>query len=176
MIRLLSSSSDGSEFQKHRKDMTNAEREITQILRSLQATATLCANTFTTTRLSVEYRVAFSNGEALPWRLFEIHFRLPRSDKRNAVRRMHCFRTPEGLRRSIQERAKWKACDQELVANYLVKVRRSVDGVIAGEPDRQGPASPRPSIDLDELTPVRRKLRAQICVTRPDRVVDLLHG
>ena len=64
------------------KDMTNAEREIAQILRSLQATATLCANTFTTSRVSVDYRVAFSTGVALPWRMLEIHFRLPCSDKR----------------------------------------------------------------------------------------------
>jgi len=156
--------------------MTNAEREIAQILRSLQATATLCANTFTTSRVSVDYRVAFSTGVALPWRMLEIHFRLPCSDKRYALRRMHCFRTPEGLRRSIQEHAKWKACDQELVASYLVKVRDSSNGVTEGELTGQGAAAPHPRIDLDELTPARRKLRAQICVTRPDRVVDLLHG
>ena len=157
-------------------DMTNAETEIAQILRGLQATATLCANTFTTTRLSVEYRVAFSTGTPLPWRLLEIHARRSRNDKRFVLRRMHCFRAPEGLRRSIQERAKWKACDQQLVASYLVKIRRSSEGIIESELNQQGAASPHPSIDLDELTPARRKLRSQICVTRPERVVDLLHG
>ena len=150
--------------------MTNSEREIAQALRSLQAMATLCANTFTTPQLKVEYRVAYSTGAALPWRLVEVHFRKPRDDNRYCLRRMHCFRTSDGLRRSIQERAKWKACDQQLVASYLVKVRASSDGHLHGQPE------PRPSVDLSELRPARLELRAQICVTRPERVVDLLNS
>jgi len=156
--------------------MTNSEREIGQILRSLQSAATLCANTFTTARVKVEYQVAFSIGAALPWRLLELHSRRPRKDKSYVLRRMHCFRTPEGLRRSVQERAKWKACDQALVASYLVKVRASTDGFAQGEPSQQGACAPRASIDLGELRPARLELRAQICVTRPERVVDLLNG
>jgi hypothetical protein len=155
-------------------DMTNSEREIAQALRSLQAMATLCANTFTTPQLKVEYRVAYTTGAALPWRLVEVHFRKPGDDNRYALRRMHCFRTSDGLRRSIQERAKWKACDQQLVASYLVKVRASSDGHLQGHPDSQG--EPRSSVDLSELRPARLELRAQICVTRPDRVVDLLNS
>jgi hypothetical protein len=157
------------------KDMTNPGREIVQILRSLQAAATLCANTFSTSQLKVEYRVAFSAGAALPWRLLEIHSRRPADDKRYALRRMHCFRTPECLRRSINERAKWKACDQELVANYLVKAHGSPDG-LGGEPNRHRASCAHPSVDLRELMPARLELRAQICVTRPERVVDLLNG
>jgi hypothetical protein len=156
--------------------MTTPERQITQVLQGLQAAATLCANTFSTSQLEVEYRVAFSTGAALPWRLLEIHFRRPRKDKRYVLRRMHCFRTPECLSRSIQERAKWKACDQELVASFLVKVRGSSDKLTESEPNRQRAGSPRSRVDLSELTPVRLELRAQMCVTRPERVVDLLHG
>ena len=51
------------------EDMTDTGSEIVQILRTLQDAATLCANTFTTSRLKVEYRVAFSAGAPLPWRL-----------------------------------------------------------------------------------------------------------
>ncbi len=156
--------------------MTHSEREIAQLLRSLQAMATLCASTFTTRQVKVEYRVAFSTGAALPWRLLEVHSRRPHNDKRYALRRMHCFRTPDSLRRAIQERAKWKACDQELVASYLVKVRSSSDGSFESEPTGQRAASVHPSVDLRELTPARLELRAQICVTRPERVIDLLHG
>jgi hypothetical protein len=156
------------------KDMTDSAPEIAQALRSLQAMATLCANTFTTQQLKVEYRVAYSTGAALPWRLLEVHYRKPRNDDRYTLRRMHCFRTSDGLRRSIQERAKWKACDQQLVASYLVKVRASSDGHLRGAPDPQGEA--RPSVDLSELRPARLELRAQICVTRPERVVDLLNS
>lgn len=156
--------------------MTRSESEISQQLRSLQATATVCANSFTTPRLKVEYRIAFSAGAALPWRLLEIHSRKPRKDKHYTLRRMHCFRTPDGLRSSIQERTKWKACDQELVASYLVKVGCSSDGLMEGEPNRQMAGSARASLDLNELRPARLALRAQMCVTRPDRVVDLLNG
>ncbi len=139
--------------------MTNSEREVTQVLRSLQAAATLCANTFTTAKLSVEYRVAYSAGAVFPWRLLEVHSDRHRNEKRYALRRMHCFRTPDCLRKSIQERAQWKACDQELVASYLVKVQGA----------SQGPT-------MRELMPARLELRAQICVTRPERVIDLLRG
>ena len=50
--------------------MTDSAPEIAQALRSLQAMANLCANTFTTQQLKVEYRVAYSTGAALPWRRF----------------------------------------------------------------------------------------------------------
>lgn len=156
--------------------MTNSGKQITQIVHRLQAAAALCANTFTTPQLKVEYRVAFCAGATLPWRLLEIHTRRGRNDKDYALRRMHCFRTPECLMRSIQERAKWKACDQELVASYLVKVRASSDGYLQGQSDRQVASVPRTGVDLSELRPARLELRAQICVTRPERVVDLLNG
>ena len=151
--------------------MTHPAREIAQALQGLHATATVCANSFTTPQLKVEYQVAFSVGAAFPWRLFEVHSCIPGNDKRYALRRMHCFRTSDGLERSIQERAKWKACDQELIASYLVKFRTSSERLIEGEP-----GSSRPNVDLSELRPARLKLRSQICITRPDLVVDLLNG
>jgi hypothetical protein len=159
-----------------RVDMTRSETEISRVLQSLQDTATVCANTFTTAILKVEYRIAFSLGAALPWRLLELHYPRPRNDKPYTLRRMHCFRTPDGLRRSIQERTKWRACDQELVASYLVKVGSSSDAPIEGEPNRQASGSVRRSLDLSELRPARLALRAQMCTTRPERVVDLMHG
>jgi hypothetical protein len=151
--------------------MTHPAREIAQALQGLHATATLCANSFTTPQLKVEYQVAFSVGASLPWRLFEVHSPVPGKDKRCELRRMHCFRTSDDLERSIQERAKWKACDQQLVASYLVKFRRLSERLIEGEPS----PSSRPNVDLSELRPARLKLRAQICITRPDLVVDLLN-
>jgi hypothetical protein len=154
--------------------MTHPAKEIAQALQGLHATATLCASSFTTPQLKVEYRVAFYVGATLPWRLFEVHSHIPGNEKRYARRRMHCFSTSDGLERSIQERAKWKACDQELVASYLVKFRRLTERLIEGEPNRQGAGSARPNIDLSALRPARLKLRSQICVTRPDLVVDLL--
>lgn len=156
--------------------MTHSATEIAQILQNLQATATVCANTFTTSKLTVEYRIAFSAGAALPWRLLELHSRRPCKDKHYTLRRMHCFRTPDGLRRSVQERVKWKVCDQALVTSYLVKVGCSSDGHIKGEPDGQTERSAHASVDLGELRPARLALRARMCVTRPERVVDLLNG
>jgi len=158
------------------KDMTDASSEIVEVLRTLQAAATLCANTFTTPQLKVDYRVAFSAGAPLPWRLLEIHFRLPRSGNRYALRRMHCFGTPERLQRSIHERAKWRACDQELVASYLVRAQGTADELSQSEPDSRRSAHVHPSLDLRELRPARLELRAQICTTRPEMVVDLLNG
>lgn len=158
--------------------MTDTGSEIVQVLRTLQAAATLCANTFTTSQLKVDYRVAYSAGAPLPWRLLEIHFRLPLNDtNRYALRRMHCFGTPDRLRRSIHERAKWRACDQELVASYLLKVQGSAGGELAhSESHSRGSGSARSSLDLRELRPARLELRAQICTTRPEMVVDLLNG
>jgi hypothetical protein len=155
------------------QSMTDTKSEITQALTGLQAAATLCANTFTTSQLKVEYRVAFSAGAPLPWRLLEVHFPLPRKDKRYALRRMHCFRTAERLSRSLHERVKWRACDQELVASYLVKVQGSSNELTAGLPNAR---SRRQSDDLRELRPARLALRAQICITRPELVLDLLNG
>lgn len=158
--------------------MTDTGSEIVQVLRTLQAAATLCANTFSTSHLKVDYRVAFSAGAPLPWRLLEIHFRLPLNDgNRYALRRMHCFGTPERLRRSIHERAKWRACDQELVASFLGKVQSLSGGEFAGsEPGSRRAGGAQPSLDLRELRPARLELRAQICTTRPEMVVDLLNG
>lgn len=158
------------------KDMTDTKSEIGEVLRTLQAAATLCANTFTTSHLKVEYRVAFSAGAPLPWRLLEIHFRLPRNDKRYALRRMHCFGTPERLRQSIHERARWRACDQELVASYLVKAQGTSGEATDSEPNPRRSGAARPSLELRELRPARLELRAQICTTRPEMVVDLLNG
>ena len=156
--------------------MTDTKNEIVQFLQTLQAAATLCANTFSTSHLKVEYRVAFSAGAPLPWRLLEIHYRLPRDDKRYVLRRMHCFGTPERLRSSIHERAKWRACDQELVASYLVRVQGAAAELADSEPNSRGSGAAQPSLDLRELRPARLELRAQICTTRPEMVVDLLSG
>ena len=156
--------------------MTDTRGEIVELLRTLQAAATLCADTFSTPQLKVEYRVALSAGAPLPWRLLEIHFRLPRKDQRYALRRMHCFGTPERLRRSIHERAKWRACDQELVASYLVKVQGTASESTDGGISRRRSGSAHASLDLRELRPARLELRAQICTTRPEMVVDLLNG
>lgn len=156
--------------------MPDTKSEIVQALRTLQAAATLCANTFTTSHLKVEYRVALSAGAPLPWRLLEIHFRLPQNDKRYTLRRMHCFGTPERLERSIHERAKWRACDQELVASYLVRVQGTSGELTHSEPNSRRSGSARPGLDLRDLRPARLELRAQICTTRPEMVVDLLNG
>jgi hypothetical protein len=156
--------------------MADTKSEIVQVLRSLQAAATVCANTFTTSQLKVEYRVALSAGAPLPWRLLEIHFRLPRNDKRYVRRRMHCFGTPERLQRSLHERAKWRACDQELVASYLVRVQGTPGEITGRESNSRRSGSAQPSLDLRELRPARLELRAQICTTRPEMVVDLLNG
>ena len=154
--------------------MTDTGSEIVQILRTLQDAATLCADTFTTSRLKVEYRVAFSAGAPFPWRLLEIHFRLPREDNRYALRRMHCFRSAERLHRSISERAKWRACDQELVANYLVKAQGTASELAQSRPQSRRSGSGHPGFNLTELRPARLELRAQICTTRPEMVFDLL--
>ena len=156
--------------------MNDMGTEIVQVLRTMQTAATLCANTFSTPHLKVEYRVAFSAGTPLPWRMLEVHYRLPRNDNRYSLRRMHCFRTPERLQRSIHERAKWRACDQELVANYLVKVQGITGELTHSEPNSGRPGPAQPSPDLRELRPARLELRAQICTTRPEMVVDLLNG
>lgn len=157
-------------------DMTETRSEIVQVLRTLQAAATLCANTFTTSHLKVDYRVAFSAGAPLPWRLLEIHFRLPRNGNRYTLRRMHCFGTSERLQRSIHERAKWRACDQELVASYLVRAQSPASEITHHEPNGRRSGSAHPSLDLSDLRPARLELRAQICTTRPEMVVDLLNG
>lgn len=156
--------------------MTDSENEIVQFLRNLQAAATLCADTFTTSHLKVEYRVAFSAGAPLPWRLLEIHFRLPRDEKRYVLRRMHCFGTPERLQRSIHERAKWRACDQELVASYLVRAQDTSRELADSGPNSRRSGPRQPGLDLRELRPARLELRAQICTTSPEMVVALLNG
>lgn len=157
-------------------EMTHFQNELAQVLKGLQAAANHCARAFTTPKVKVDYRVAFSAGAPLPWRLLEIHRTVKQSDERGALRRMHCFSTPERLDRSIQERVTWKARDQELVASYLVQVRASPDGPASGEKHTATGDSSRRSVDLRGLTPARLELRAQMCVTKPGRVVDLLHG
>ena len=137
-----------------------------QILKRLQVTANRCASSFSSSQLKVEYRVAFSAGAALPWRLIEIHRALKQpAAPRLLLRRMHYFRSCESLDHSIQERTTWKARDQALVKSYLVRVRTP------GNENVQGAQSM--SADLQALTATRQALRARMCATRPDRAVDL---
>jgi hypothetical protein len=91
-------------------------------------------------------------------------------------RLMHCFRSAESLERSVQERTVWKTRDQALVASHLVRVRTSIDKIASGEPEPQHtPPSQALNADLMVLTATRKALRAQLCLTRPDRVIDLLN-
>jgi hypothetical protein len=156
--------------------MSTEHGQLVGTLKRLQATANWCARKFTTGHLKVEYRVAFSTGAALPWRLVEMHRDVQHADEPRVLRRMHCFRSAESLERSVQERTVWKTRDQALVASHLVRVRTSIDKMPSAEPEAQGT---RPSqaltADLMVLTATRKALRAQLCLTRPDRVIDLLN-
>jgi hypothetical protein len=153
---------------------SNSQTQLARILKSLQVAANRCARTFTTGQLKVEYRVAFSAGAPLPWRLMEIHRAVKGTGEHRVLRRMHCFRSAESLQRSLRERTTWKARDQALVAAHLVRVRASVEKTPSGEPGEQdSQPSEDLNVDLEALTATRQALRAQMCLTRPDRVVDL---
>jgi hypothetical protein len=145
--------------------MSKIQEQLAQTLSSLQATASLCARVFTTRQLKVEFQVAFSNGAPLPWRLLEIHRSAAVAGGPRLLRRMHCFPTAEPLELSIKERITWKARDRALVSSHLVRVRASL--VKPTEPPYGANA------DLLALTATREALRAQMCLTKPGRVVDL---
>ena len=153
--------------------MTKSEREIAQALRSLQAMATLCANTFTTPQLKVEYRVAYS---ALVRRSLapggESTFPQPRDDNRYSPAPDALLRTSDLAQRRSGPGARQVESPRSAAPSPAtwVKVRASSDGYLHGQPE------PRPGVDLSELRPARLELRAQICVTRPERVVDLLNS
>jgi hypothetical protein len=132
--------------------MSNSRAQLVQTLQRLQFTANRCASSFSNSRLKVEYRVAFSAGAALPWRLIEIHHPAKKAGAPRSLRRMHCFRSWQSLDLSVRERITWKARDQALVQSYLVRVATA---------------------DLSALTATRQALRARMCSTRPDRAVDL---
>src|SRR3984957_16397161 len=156
--------------------MSNSKDQLVGTLKRLQATASWCARKFTTVHLKVEYRVAFSTGAKLPGRLVEMHRAVQQDGEPQVLRRMHCFRSAESLERSVQERTVWKTRDQALVASHLVRVRTSIDKMPSAEPEAPGT---RPSqaltADLTVLTATRKALRAQLCLTTPDRVIDLLN-
>jgi hypothetical protein len=132
--------------------MSNSRAQLVQTLQRLQFTANRCASSFSNSRLKVEYRVAFSAGAALPWRLIEIHHAAKKAGAPRSLRRMHCFRSWQSLDLSVRERITWKARDQALVQSYLVRVATA---------------------DLSALTATRQALRARMCSTRPDRAIDL---
>jgi hypothetical protein len=148
--------------------MSTAQEQLGKTLSSLQATASLCARVFTSRQLKVEFQVAFSNGAPLPWRLLEIHRSAKVAGGPRLLRRMHCFCGPESLELSIHERITWKARDRALVSSHLVRVRES---------RIQDTASPDGAArDLLALNATRQALRAQMCLTKPGRVVDLPKG
>jgi hypothetical protein len=90
---------------------------------------------------------------------------------------MHCFRDAGSLELSIQERITWKARDRELVSSHLVRVHSALDKPPTGKSGEQYAAPPdNPDADLLALTATRQALRAQMCLTRPGRVVDLPKG
>jgi len=156
--------------------MSDSQDQLVGTLKRLQATASWCARKFTTGHLKVEYRVAFSTGAKLPWRLVEMHRAVQKDGEPRVLRRMHCFRSAESLERSVQERTVWKTRDQALVASHLVRARTSIEATPLGEPAAQN-IQPSQALhtDLKALTATRQALRAQMCLTRPDRVIDLLN-
>jgi hypothetical protein len=160
---------------KQDKDgMAKLPEQLAQTLSSLQATANLCARVFTTRQLKVEFQVAFSSGAALPWRLLEVHRATNAADGPRLLRRMHCFRGAKSLELSIQERITWKAQDRALVSSHLVRMRASLAKPASpkgGERVAEPPDSA--NADLLTLTATRQALRAQMCLTKPGRVVDL---
>jgi hypothetical protein len=154
--------------------MSNSQAELVKTLKRLQFTADRCANSFTNSVLKVEYRVAFSAGATLPWRLIEIHHAVKKAGSSRSLRRMHCFRSWESLYASVRERITWKARDQALVKSYLVRVGGATESTSPGEPNAGDRLRiQNPNVDLSALTATRQALRAQMCSTRPDRAVDL---
>ena len=83
-------------------------------------------------------------------------------------------RGAESLELSIQERITWKARDRELVSSHLIRVHAALDKPPSGKSGEQH-ATPLDGSDPDllALTATRQALRAQMCLTRPGRVVDL---
>jgi len=157
--------------------MSKIQEQLAQTLGSLQASARLCARVFTTRQLKVEFQVAFSNGAPLPWRLLEIHRSANVAGGPRLLRRMHCFPGAESLELSIKERITWKARDRALVSSHLVRVRASLvksPSHKSGDRDTEPPYGA--NADLLALTATREALRAQMCLTRPGRVVDLPKG
>ncbi|MDB6010836.1 MAG: hypothetical protein JWL65_3086 [Gammaproteobacteria bacterium] len=160
-----------------RDDMPSSQDQLAQTLRGLQINANRCARMFTTRHLKVQLQVAFSNDAPLPWRLLEIHRAVHKAGEPRVLRRMHCFRDAESLELSIQERMTWKARDRELVSSHLVRVHAALDKPGSGRSGEQDAAPPNGSdADLLALTATRQALRAQMCSTRPGRVVDLPKG
>jgi hypothetical protein len=154
--------------------MSNSQAELVQTLKRLQFTADRCATSFSNSVLKVEYRVAFSAGASLPWRLIEIHRAVKKAGSPRSLRRMHCFRSWESLHTSVRERITWKARDQALVKSYLVRVNGANEHTSPGEPNGGDPLRAKSlNVDLSALTATRQALRAQMCSTRPDRAVDL---
>jgi hypothetical protein len=140
--------------------MSNGQDELVRALYRLQISANRCASTFTSDSTQVDFRVAFSAGAALPWRLIETHRAALENGTPRLLRRMHCFRSAQSLEHSIEERTGWKMRDQSLVRGHFVQV---------------GSAQPLEGsqVDLLDLTATRQALRAQMCLTRPERVIDL---
>jgi hypothetical protein len=154
--------------------MPSSQEQLAQTLRGLQITANRCARMFTTRHLKVQLQVAFSYGAPLPWRLLEVHRAIHKAGEPRVLRRMHCFRDAESLELSIQERITWKARDRELVSSHLIRVHAALDKPPSGKRGEQD-ATPLDGSDQDllALTATRQALRAQMCLTRPGRVVDL---
>jgi hypothetical protein len=151
-----------------RSDMSDNQAELVQTLKRLQSTADRCADSFSSSQLKVEYRVAFSAGARYPWRLVEIHHAIKKAGAPRSLRRMHCFQSWQSLYVSIRERITWRARDQALVRSYLVRVGGPGADSLAGEVRRT-----HSNADLSALTATRQALRAQMCSTRADRAIDL---
>jgi hypothetical protein len=151
--------------------MWDSQDQLVKILKRTQITANRCASFFTTAQLKVEFRVAFCTGAILPWGLLEIHRAAKAAGKPRLLRRMHCFRSAESLEHSIEERTNWKARDQALVQGHWIRVRASSRNAPSSKPGARDSESSDTS--LQALTATRQALRAKMCSTRPDRVVDL---
>jgi hypothetical protein len=155
--------------------MSLSRLELAQALLDLQSSANICARIFTSYRLKVEYRIVYTAGACYPWRLLESHQDLAKDRRSWLIRRMHCFDSAEKLKCSLTERAAWKAKDRALVAAHLGTARhfaedRSQDAFETARAALGGLDS-----ELAALEPQRRALRARMCVTRPDHVLNLLH-
>jgi hypothetical protein len=155
--------------------MSDSQDQLVRALKTLQVTASRCASLFTTSQLKVEFQVAYSNAAPLPWRLLEIHRAAKEVGVPRLMRRMHCYPSAESLELSIQERTTWKAKDHALVASHWMRVRASLAKAASRRSGEQGaePSTNDPNGDLKALTATRQALRAQMCRTRPGRVVDL---
>lgn len=131
----------------------------------LQRQADHCAWLFTSHKLRIEYRIAFAIGVAFPWRLVEVHRKY---EEGIVLRRMHCFSELTTLRQYIEECSKWKRQDRSLVASALPGTRMVLLPRTQEQISDEGT-----SIELRTLEEERRLLRERMCITRPDRIVDL---